>query len=95
LQDAINNKHAYDFIARALSTATDIDPEVARPVHTLCTRMSNALGQIINAYRGSNRKPWEVIPKELEQTSPGLLAMIAMALDFYVEGPYRQPFKST
>ena len=95
LQDAINNKNAYDFIARALSTATDIDPEVAKPVHLLCVRMSNVLAQIIDAYQGSNRKPSEVIPKELEQTSPGLLAMIAMALDFYAKEPYRQPFKST
>ena len=93
LQDAINNKNAYDYLASSLSDASSIDPSVARAVQIFSSRMSQALGRIIQAY-GNVMKPAEVIPKELVQTTPGVLAVLTMALDFYAKEPYRQSFKA-
>ncbi|CAK9007166.1 unnamed protein product [Durusdinium trenchii] len=94
LQDAINNKKAYDYLAKALLSAPDIAPEVAKSVQQFSSQSSMMLGKIINAYGCTQPtcKPSEVFPKELEETKPGLLAVLTMALDFYAKEPYRQPF---
>ena len=46
-------------------------------------------------YEGKSENPREVIPKEFAQTMPGLIAVVAMALDFYVEEPGRLPYYGT
>eukprot|EP00438_Fugacium_kawagutii_P015840 Skav230432 [mRNA] locus=scaffold1601:121413:122396:+ [translate_table: standard] len=92
LQDAINNKKAYDYLAKALLDQSGIAPEVAVPVQRFSSTMSANLGRIISAYSGASSKPSEVIPRELVQTQPGLLAVLTMALDFYAKEPYRQSF---
>eukprot|EP00438_Fugacium_kawagutii_P023857 Skav233771 [mRNA] locus=scaffold780:70370:70837:- [translate_table: standard] len=95
LQDALNNKDAFDYLTAALGNTYRLDTQVGTSVKLLCQAMSLQLGMVISGYKDSDEKPWEVIPKEFSQTMPPLLAVVAMGLDFYVEEPGRQPYYAT
>ena len=92
LQDAINNKNAYDYLTAALGNTYALDTQVSSAVKLLCQTMSLLLGQVISQYKNSDLKAYEVFPKELARTNPALIAIATMALDFYVEDPHRLPY---
>eukprot|EP00434_Breviolum_minutum_P004090 symbB.v1.2.003603.t1/scaffold202.1/size271277/14 len=83
LQDAINNKNAYDYLTAALGNTYTLDTQVSTSVKLLCQTMSLLLGQVISQYKDSDLKAYEVFPKELARTNPALIAIATMALDFY------------
>ncbi|CAJ1354549.1 unnamed protein product [Effrenium voratum] len=91
LQDAINNKQAYDFLAAALSkpeSVTTIPAQMALQGAGICQQMSRSLAAIIGRYHDAP-DPSKVIPAELPETAPSFLAALAMGIDFFTTGPGR------
>lgn len=90
LQDAKNNKDAYDFMYSALSKSgrvTHLPWAVALKLKGLCWYMSSKLGGIIKHWDSSTG------PQELGQTFPPLLTGLALGVDFWNSGDNTsQPF---
>ncbi|CAK9108284.1 unnamed protein product [Durusdinium trenchii] len=93
LQDAVNNKNAYDFLKYALSNTPAIDTQVASTMKAFCGTMSDSIQKILEVYKDVNEDQYSmIVPKGFNSTLPAVLAVSTMALDFYADEPYRQPF---
>ena len=93
LQDAVNNKNAYDFLKYVLSNTPAIDTQVASTMKAFCGTMSDSIQKILEVYKDVNEDQYSmIVPKGFNSTLPAVLAVSTMALDFYADEPYRQPF---